>query len=47
VWAKLFVVIVKSRRMRWIGHVARMGVKSVKGFGGKAQRKEIARKTEA
>jgi hypothetical protein len=32
---------IKSRRMRWAGHVARMGeVRKVQGFGGKAQRKE-------
>jgi hypothetical protein len=32
---------VKSRRMRWAGHVARLGEeKSVQGFDGKAQRKE-------
>jgi hypothetical protein len=39
---------IKSRRMRWAGHVARMGgERSVKGFGGKARRKEITRKNEA
>jgi hypothetical protein len=38
---------VKSRRMRWTGHVARMGEESVQGFGGKARRKEITRKTNA
>jgi hypothetical protein len=27
---------VSSRRMRWAGHVARMGEESVQGFGGKA-----------
>jgi hypothetical protein len=34
--------LVKSRRMRWAGHVARMGEEStsVQGFGGKARRKE-------
>jgi hypothetical protein len=38
----------KSRRMRWAGHVARMGgKKSVQGFGGKAQRKETTWKTKA
>jgi hypothetical protein len=33
---------IKSRRMRWAGHVARMGggEKRVQGFGGKARRKE-------
>jgi hypothetical protein len=31
---------IKSRRMRWVGHVARMGdgEKRVQGFGGKARR---------
>jgi hypothetical protein len=38
----------KSRRMRWAGHVARMlGEKSVQDFGGKARRKETTRKTKA
>jgi hypothetical protein len=27
---------IKSRLMRWAGHVARMGEKSVQGFAGKA-----------
>jgi hypothetical protein len=32
---------IKSRRMRWAGHVAHMGEeRSVHGFGGKARRKE-------
>jgi hypothetical protein len=38
---------VKSRRMRWAGHVARMGEESVQGFGGKVQRKETNGKTKA
>jgi hypothetical protein len=38
---------IKSRKMRWAGHVARMGEeKSVQGFGGKARRRETTRKTE-
>jgi hypothetical protein len=36
---------VKLRRMRWAGHVARMGEKSVQGFSGKARRKETTGKT--
>jgi hypothetical protein len=32
--------ITKARRMRWAGHVARMG------FGGKARGKEATRKTK-
>jgi hypothetical protein len=40
---------IKSRRMRWAGHVARMGrgEKRVQGFGGKAGRKETTWKTKA
>jgi hypothetical protein len=39
---------IKSRRMRWAGHVAHMGEeKSVKRFGGKPRRKETTWKTEA
>jgi hypothetical protein len=38
---------VKSRRMRWAGHVARMGEKSVQGFCGKARGKETTWKTKA
>jgi hypothetical protein len=38
---------IRLRRMRWAGHVARMGEKSVQGFGRKARRKETTRKTEA
>jgi hypothetical protein len=38
----------KSRRMRWAGHVARMGEeRSVQGFGGKARRKKTTWKTKA
>jgi hypothetical protein len=38
---------IKSKRMRWAGHVACMGEESVQGFGGKARRKETTRKTKA
>jgi hypothetical protein len=39
---------VKSRGMRWAGHVARMiEEKSVQGFGEKARRKETTWKTKA
>jgi hypothetical protein len=31
----------KSRRMRWVGHMACMGEESVQGFGGKAQRDHL------
>jgi hypothetical protein len=29
-----FVRVIKSRRMRWKGHVARMGERCIQGFGG-------------
>jgi hypothetical protein len=32
---------IKSRRMRWAGHVARVGEECVQGFGGKAKRKDF------
>jgi hypothetical protein len=38
-----------SRRIRWAGHVARMGEERkmyVQGFGGKARRKDNTRKTD-
>jgi hypothetical protein len=39
---------IRSRRMRWAGHVARMGgERSVQGLGGKARNKETTGKTEA
>jgi hypothetical protein len=38
---------IELRRMRWAGHVARMGEKSVQGFGGITRGKEIAWKTKA
>jgi hypothetical protein len=40
---------IKSKRMRWAGHVARMGEnkKTVQDLGGKARRKETTWKTKA
>jgi hypothetical protein len=38
--------MIKSRRMRWTGHVARMGAKGNAYIGGKARRKENTRKTK-
>jgi hypothetical protein len=38
---------IKSRRMRWAGHVAHMGEENVQGFGVKDRRKETTRKTKA
>jgi hypothetical protein len=37
--------IIKERRMRWAGHVARMGEK--RNVSGKARGKEATRKTKA
>jgi hypothetical protein len=37
---------IKSRRMRWAGHVACMGEESVKGFGWKARSKETSWNTK-
>jgi hypothetical protein len=37
--------MIKSRRMRWEGHVARMGEKR-KDIGGKFRRKDTTRKTK-
>jgi hypothetical protein len=38
---------IKSRRMRWAGHVARMGEECVQGFDGKNRRKENTWKIKA
>jgi hypothetical protein len=39
--------MISSRRMRWAGHVTQMGRRGMRiGFGGKARRKEITKKTE-
>jgi hypothetical protein len=38
---------IKSRRMRWAEHVARMGEECVQGFDWKATRKETTWKTKA
>jgi hypothetical protein len=38
---------IKSRRMRWAGHVARMGEECIQGFDGKARRKDTTCKTKA
>jgi hypothetical protein len=37
---------IKSRRMRWAGHVARMGEENAQGFDGKARRKETTWKSK-
>jgi hypothetical protein len=37
----------KSRRMWWARHVARMGEKVLQGLGRKVRKKETIRKTEA
>jgi hypothetical protein len=38
---------ITSRRMRWAGHMARMGEECVQGIDGKAARKETTWKTKA
>jgi hypothetical protein len=40
--------MIKSKRVRWAGHVTHMGVEEecIQGFLGKARRKETTRKTE-
>jgi hypothetical protein len=38
---------IKSRRLGWAGHVARVGEECVQGFDGKARRKETTWKTTA
>jgi hypothetical protein len=39
--------MIKSRRMRWAGHVARMGGdKCLQDIGGKARRNKTTRKTK-
>jgi hypothetical protein len=39
---------IKSRRMRWVGHVEHgRGEESIQAFGGKARRKETTWKTKA
>jgi hypothetical protein len=38
---------IKSRRMRWAGHVVRMGEECVLSFDGKVRRKETTWKTKA
>jgi hypothetical protein len=42
-----FIRQMKSKGMRWAGHVALIGEKSVQGLGGKARNKETSRKTES
>jgi hypothetical protein len=38
---------IKSRRMRWVGHVARMGEECIQSCDGKARRKETTWKAKA
>jgi hypothetical protein len=39
--------MIKSRRMKWAGHVVRMGRRGmIWNIGGKARKKEITRKTK-
>jgi len=40
--------VIKSRRMRWAGHVAHLGEeRCIRGFGGETWGKETTRKTQA
>jgi hypothetical protein len=39
------VRVIKSRRGRWAGHVARMGERCLQGFGWEARRQETTGKT--
>jgi hypothetical protein len=41
------ILLGRSRRMRWAGHVTRMEEECVQGFDEKAKRKEITWKTKA
>jgi hypothetical protein len=41
----IIIRMIKSRRMKWAGHVARMG--EIYDIGGKARRKETTGKTKA
>ena len=43
------VRVIKSRRMRWAGHVARMGVEErlIQGFGWETRGKEATWETQA
>jgi hypothetical protein len=40
------IMQIKSRRMRWAGHVAHMGEECVHGFDGKTRRKETTWNTK-
>jgi hypothetical protein len=44
----IIIRIIKSRRMRWAGHVARIGGEEerIQDIGGKARRKEATGKTK-
>jgi hypothetical protein len=39
------VRVIKSRRMRWAGHVTRMGERCLQGFGWEDRRQETTGKT--
>jgi len=41
------VRVIKSRRMRWAGRLARMGERRVQGFGGETWGKETTGETQA
>jgi hypothetical protein len=39
--------VLKSRRLKWAGHVARMEERCIQGFGWKTREKETTWKTQA
>jgi len=41
------VRVIKSRRMRWVGYVARMGEGHIEDFGGETGGKETIGETQA
>jgi len=41
------VRVIKSRRMRWAGHVARIGERRIQGFGGETGGKETTWEAQA
>jgi hypothetical protein len=43
----IIVRVIKSRRMRWAEHVARIGERCIQGFGGETGRKVTTWKTQA
>jgi hypothetical protein len=40
------VRVIKSRKMRWVGHVARMGERCIQSYGGETGKKVTTWKTQ-